>query len=417
MNQPWANVLEDLTEAELRRQFHADFSPIGWHWGHVAWQAESWIWRRYGGRVPLRPELDGLFDSFRSRKEERGSALPSLAALRGYVDEVAEAVARLARERSDDPRLVLLWRLVANHERQHLEIVLIIRLLAALYVERRASPVWAGREASSAWVTIEGGEFSQGCARPDPELADADLDAWDNECPGHRVRVETFRLQRFPVSEEEWLSWMEEGGYDDARLWSKAGWAWKTHNRIQAPEHWQRSREGQWWRRTLGGLVPAGGSRPVAHVSWFEADAYARSQAARLPSEVEWEYAASTSPKEATKRRFPWGDHFDAARADIGWRESAPFSRGAHPAGASAWGVEDLCGGVWEWVADAFRPYPGFEPGWYAEYSEPWFGSGHRVARGGSWLTAPANARTTFRNWYEPRVREPCLGVRLARDA
>lgn len=417
MNPTWTDVIGDLTDAELRRQFHASFSPIGWHFGHVAWQAECWIWRRLGGRAPLRPDLDGLFDSFRSRKEARGAALPSLGALRGYVDEVGEAVARLARERADDPRLALLWRLVVNHERQHLEIVLTIRLLAALYVERGAAPLETSGETSSSWVTIEGGEFIQGCPRPDPNAPGADLDAWDNECPGHVVRVEPFRLQRYPVSEQEWLAWMEEGGYDDPRPWSKTGWAWKTQTGIYVPEHWQRSREGQWWRRTLGGVVPAGGARPVTHVSWFEAEAYARSQGARLPSEAEWEYAASTSPDGATKRRYPWGDDFEAARADVGWRRSAPLPRGAHPVGASAWGVEDLCGGVWEWVADAFRPYPGFEPGWYTEYSAPWFGPRHRVARGGSWLTAPSNARTTFRNWYEPWMRQPCLGVRLARDA
>lgn len=416
MSRSWGEVLGDLGEADLCRQFHAEFSPIGWHFGHVAWQTESWLLRRFGGRAALRPELDGLFDTFRSRKQDRGGALPSVGDLCGYVARVEEELAGLVAERAGDPRLGALLRLAANHEEQHIEIVLAIRMLGALYVERGAEPTAAGYEAPAPWMTIEGGSFLQGCSRGDLESSEIDLDVWDNEHMAHGVQVDTFRLQRFPVSEGEWLSWMDEGGYDDPRLWSEAGWRWKEQNRIRAPEHWERREDGRWWRRTLSGLVLAGGARPVAHVSWFEAEAYALSRGARLPTEAEWEYAASTSPHALGKRRFPWGDRFEPARADVGRRWGDPAPRGVHPAGASGWGIEDLCGGVWEWVSDAFEAYPGFEAGWYAEYSVPWFGSRHRVARGGSWLTAPSNARTTFRNWYEPGVRQPCLGVRLARD-
>src|SRR5690606_34410469 len=204
------------------------------------------------------------------------------------------------------------------------------------------------------------------------------------------------------------------GGYERREWWSPEGWSWRTHHGVVAPGHWERSADGRWYRRALCGPTLAGGARPVAHVSWYEADAYARSQGARLPTEAEWERAASDA---RDKRRYPWGPSFEVGRADLGRCSGDCAALGAHPRGASPSGIEDLCGGVWEWVADHFAPYPGFVPGRYAEYSAPWFGARHRVARGGSWLTAPSNARVTFRNWYEPHVRQPCLGVRLVRDA
>lgn len=409
-----SQVVADLDDAALRRQFHPDFSPIGWHLGHAAWQRERWLLRELGEQPPLAPDLDDLFDTFRSKKGTRGRALPDAARLHSYVEQVDAAVERWRLQCAGSPAFERVSRLADNHERQHVEIVLCVRLLGELYVEVRDAPdAPDGAPPDNPWLPVHGGRFTLGCSRAGTGAEDAD--AWDNEHEAHETRVAPFLMQRFPVSEAEWLAWMRAGGYERREWWSPEGWAWRTRCGVVAPGHWERSPDERWWRRTLSGLVPAGGARPVAHLSWFEAEAHARSRGARLPTEAEWECAASGEPGGG-KRRFPWGAHFDSARADVGRSSGDCSTLGAHSEGLSPSGIEHMCGGVWEWVSDCFRPYPGFAPGLYAEYSAPWFGVRHRVARGGSWLTSPCNARTTFRNWYEPHVREPCLGVRLVRD-
>ena len=410
-----SQVVADLDDVALRRQFHPDFSPIGWHLGHAAWQREVWLLRQLGGHSALAPEFDALFDTFRSKKGARGPALPDARRLRAYVEQVDAAVDSATSRYRGEPSFERASRLADNHERQHVEIVLCIRLLGELYVAVRD-----GGEAPSVesldnpWLPVPGGSFRVGCPRGNGA---EDPDAWDNEHEAHEVHVAPFLMQRYPVSEGEWLAWMNAGGYERRQWWSAEGWAWRVRSGVVAPGHWRLAGDARWVRRSLCGVVPVGGTRPVAHLSWFEADAYARSRGARLPTEAEWECAAGNESGGGDKRRYPWGAVFDAARADVGRRSGDCSALGQHPAGASPCGIEDMCGGVWEWVSDAFRAYPGFAPGPYAEYSAPWFGVRHRVARGGSWLTAPSNARVTFRNWYEPHVRQPCLGVRLVRDA
>jgi iron(II)-dependent oxidoreductase len=432
-------VTVDLDEEALRTQFHPDFSPIGWHWGHAVWQRERWLLRELKGAPALAPRFDELFDTFRSPKRARGRALPPRRELEAYELRVDGEIERLVREEPETGAFARLLHLAANHERQHAEIVLCVRLLGGLY--RETAPPGDGLDAALSrpndWIALPEGDFLLGSPRPDGRAeshefdAEADLDAWDNEHAAHWVHVERFAMQRFCVSQDEWLGWMDAGGYTQRTGWCEAGWAWRVAHDITAPGHWERDSQGRWYERTLSGLAPVGGDRPVAHVSWYEAEAYARCHRARLPKEAEWEYAASLSPAASEerddgprheaqgrpKRRFPWGQEFRPGRAELGRQRGLWSRRGAHPAGASASGIEDLCGGVWEWTSDWFLPYPEFAPGFYAAYSAPWFGQQHRVARGGSRLTAPQNARVTFRNWYEPHVRQPCLGVRLVRDA
>lgn len=422
-----AQVVDDLDEPELRTQYHPDFSPIGWHWGHVVWQRELWLLRELGGAAPLAPHYDNLFDTFRCRKATRGPRLPALAELRAYEALVDRQVELLRARQGGHPELGMRLRLAENHERQHVEIVLCIRLLGDLFRGRASADEPDEREAQratkNAWIRVPGGTFQRGAcslAQVERGFGSWDHDAWDNEREAHTVFVEDFEMQRFAVSEAEWLAWLAEGGYQRREGWSEAGWAWRLAKDVRAPAHWSQGQDGVWRTRTLHGWRVVGGSRPVAHVSWFEAEAYARSRGARLPTEAEWEYAASAGAADGTKRRYPWGQDFELGRAELvsSWAQRGEGASAIFPSGgASAFGIEGLCGGVWEWTADPFVPYPGFVPGAYERYSVPWFGERHRVARGGSRYTAPENARTTFRNWYEPHVREPCLGVRLVRSS
>jgi iron(II)-dependent oxidoreductase len=245
-----------------------------------------------------------------------------------------------------------------------------------------------------------------------------DLEAWayDNERPAHEATVAPFHLDAVPVTCGSYAAFVADGGYRDRRWWSDAGWAWRTEAGLAHPEFWRADGDG-WTVLHFGSHRPLLADEPVAHVCWYEADAYARWAGKRLPTEHEWEFAASWGP-DGRKCRWPWGDEPpDAERANLGQRHDRPAPVGSYPAGVSRWGVHQLVGDVWEWTASAFGPYPGFRSFPYREYSEVFFGSEHKVLRGGSWATSPLALRSTFRNWDYPIRRQIFAGFRCARDA
>lgn len=371
---------EDLGDAEARLQPDPDFSPIGWHLGHVAWQEERWLHRKVWGRAPLEPAFDELFDSFRSPKGDRCKRLPPLNEIRAYAAQVREHTLRLAGEGGASELLRDGWvfRFLAEHELQHAETIAIVRLLARLPLRNVSEPAPAPAGAEG-WLEFPAGTFEMGS--PAPLI-------WDNEGPPHRVELSAFRISRRPVTNREWLGFMRAGGYERREWWSTEGWAFVRERRIEAPLHWELRTEPLRCF-SLRGWVPLHPDQPVAHVSWYEAEAYARYAGARLPTEAEWECAARSVGKVRGKSRV-----VETAPADVGF-----------------------LGKVWEWTASPFAPYPNFRIGPYQGYSRPWFGEGHRVLRGGSDLTHPEVARPTFRNWLEPRIRAYPAGLRLAQSA
>lgn len=398
-----------LDEAALRRQFDPVFSPIGWHVGHVAWQEECWALRRAGGQPPIDPSLDQLFNSFESVKHERGGRLAQPVDLFAYAARVRErtlAVLEGADLGADDELLGsgYVFRFLANHERQHAETIGVVRLLGGLYLD--AEPARGGGALPRDFIPLAGGRFMLG--------VDGDPESWDNERPACEVALSDYSIMRRPVDNAAWLEFMRAGGYDDDRLWSSEGALWKNEHGVQAPLHWECSADG-WQRRTLGGVRPVEPARAVCHVSWHEASAFARFAGARLPSEAEWEHAASWDAAQGKKRRWPWGDAADAP-ANLALSSLDATLPGATDESAALSGALDMAGGVWEWTADPFGPYPGFSPQPYRGYSQPWFDGRHRVARGGSFLTQREIARCCFRNFYLPEIRQVPLGVRLARS-
>lgn len=407
-------IASDLPEAAFGVQFDPGFSPIGWHLGHIAWQEELWVLRRAARQPALDTALDDVFDSFISVKSERGGLLPSAEALWGYLDRVREHTLRFLETCSatteqgvDVGQLV---RFIANHERQHAEIIGIVRWLGALYFAAPSSPSSSASASSESreYCWVPGGRFTVGAAN--------DPDSWDNERPAFDTWVSDFEVARAPVSSGAWLEFMRAGGYDDERLWSDEGNAFRRAHALRAPLHWSRDSLGGFAERTLAGVVPVDPERAVSHVSWHEARAFARFAGARLLTEIEWEYLASWDPITRSKRRWPWGNALPGEQcANLGLRRYAPARADDFAAGAAGSGAVDLIGGVWEWVEEAFMPYPGFEPQAYAGYSQPWFDGHHRVARGGSFLSQPEIARSTFRNWYPPETRQVPLGLRLAK--
>jgi len=399
-------ITAGLDDASARARFDPGISPLGWHLGHVAWQEECWVLRRCAGQAPIDPALDGIYDSFRSEKASRSARIPPLEAIRAYVDRVREAtLAFLEWAPLEGPLLGggAVFRFLANHERQHAETMVVALLLGRIELHLEHAPP-RERSDGDGWcdfLPAGGCSFVVG--------SDGDPEGWDNERRAHVVEVEPFAIARQPVSNGAWLAFLEGGGYRDDRLWSEAGRRWRDRERVEAPLHWRRGADG-WERRTLRGWAPVDPLHPVAHVAFHEAEAFARWVGARLPSEVEWECAASW--EGGAKRRWPGGATAAGANLDLRFGDTTPCSREAR----SPVGAEEMAGNVWEWTASHFLPWPGFTPGIYAGYSAPWFGERHRVLRGGCWITDPAVARATFRNWFEPEVRAFPSGLRLARD-
>lgn len=376
-------LIEDIGDAEARLQPDPEFSPIGWHLGHIAWQEERWLHRMVCDRAPLAPEYDSLFDSFRSQKKERSASLPPFEEIRDYASRVRD-LSRSISFRGVDSELLdggWVFRFLQEHECQHAETMALVRLLARLPLRlsfEQAPPTGA----DDGWFEFPAGSFLMGTD---------DISAWDNERPAHRVELPAFRLRSRPVTNGEWLEFMDAGGYEREEYWSPTGWAFIREKGIRAPLHWGPP-SGSPTRFALSGWAPLALDHPVAHISCYEAEAFARFAGARLPTEAEWERAARTMESEPI--------------ADLGMRHGeTSLARG------------DFFGKVWEWTASFFEPYPGFQPGPYRGYSQPWFGGKHRVLRGGSHLSHPTLARPSFRNWLEPHIRAYPSGLRLARSA
>jgi gamma-glutamyl hercynylcysteine S-oxide synthase len=409
-------LTEAVDDHDLIAQHSPLMSPLVWDLAHVGNQEELWLLRDVGGRDPiLDPAVDELYDAFQHPRGDRPS-LPLLdpAESRRYVRDVRGRVLDVLEQSRFEGRPLLengfAFGMIVQHEQQHDETML------ATHQLRRGQPVLDAplppRPVDTAWpgeVLVPAGSFTMGTSTEPWAL--------DNERPAHVVDVPAFRIDTVPVSNADYLRFIADGGYDDERWWAPAGWSHRQSAGITAPLFWHRE-GGEWLRTRFGRVEPVPGDEPVVHVSWYEADAYARWAGKRLPTEVEWEKAARHDPATGRSRRFPWGDEDPLAEhANLGQRHLQPAPVGAYPAGASAYGVRQLVGDVWEWTSSDFRGYPGFVAWPYREYSEVFFGSDYKMLRGGSFATDAAACRGTFRNWDYPIRRQIFAGFRCARDA
>jgi iron(II)-dependent oxidoreductase len=307
-----------------------------------------------------------------------------------------------------------LVELVVRHEHQHNETMLQTLELAGLAGYR--PPRLRARAAPPAGSAFTGFELVEIPAGPCTIGAGPEGFAYDNERPRHPTDVRAYLIGQTPITNATYLTFVEGGGYERREWWSDEGWAWKEQYDITRPQGWT---EGCGAQRRLTGLEPLDPSHPVVHVSWFEADAFARAHGARLPSEAEWEKAATWDQGQERSHPYPWGEEPTAPgrHANVDQRAYGAAPAGAYPAGASPSGCLGMIGDVWEWTGSAFDGYPGFVAYPYREYSEPFFATEHRVLRGGSWATRPLLATPTFRNWDYPQRRQIFSGFRIARDA
>ncbi|MFP5376236.1 MAG: ergothioneine biosynthesis protein EgtB [Acidimicrobiia bacterium] len=409
-------ILDPLPDDDLRRQHSPIMSPLVWDLAHVGNYEEQWLLRAAAAHPGVRPEVDHLYDAFRHPRPNR-PALPLLppAEARAYLSRVRDEVLAVLDRTELDPSAPLLDRafvygMVVQHEHQHDETMLATRQLmgdAAVPLAGVSAPPAPAADPPDE-VLVDGGTYVVG----------TDLEPWayDNERPAHEVRIDPFWIDGAPVTNQRYAGFVAGGGYDDPRWWTVDGWAWRMEAGLEHPQFWHPEGGGAWSVLRFGRRVDLAPGEPVQHVCWYEADACARWMGKRLPTEAEWEVAATTGPG-LDKRRYPWGDAGPTAeRANLGQRHDGPAPVGAYPAGASGWGCHQMIGDVWEWTASDFAPYPGFASFPYREYSEVFFGGGYKVLRGGSWATWPSAVRGTFRNWDHPIRRQVFSGFRCARD-
>lgn len=413
------DLLRPLPEAVLTAQHSPLMSPAVWDLAHVANYEEQWLLRALGEAGLVGAETDRLYDAFRTPRRTRGELpLLGLHEAFAYADQVRDRALRLLDTLDEDGvrrlgQLVeggFVYGMVAQHEQQHIEtLVATLQLVTSVPLEPLAISGGRGvqRTTGPREVEVPGGVF---------EMGTSGGWAYDNERPRHAVDVPTFRIDRFPVTNGEYSAFIEDGGYRRRDLWAEAGWEFRRVEQLEHPLFWRRGAAG-WERRRFARWEQLLADEPVCHVCWYEADAYARWAGRRLPTEAEWEKAAAGPPGGA-ERPFPWGDApVGAERANLWPLSGQPAPVGSFPAGASAFGVEQLLGDVWEWTASDFLPYPGFRAFPYPEYSAVFFGREYKVLRGGSWAVAPEAIRNTFRNWDYPIRRQIFAGFRCARDA
>ncbi|BAY68332.1 ergothioneine biosynthesis protein EgtB [Anabaena sp. FACHB-709] len=382
-------------------QPHADFSPVGWHLGHIAYIESLWVLEHSADLPCLFPQYRQLFAADGLPKKQRGQ-LPEIAEIVYYLDTVRAKVLEYL-EVADIQQQERLWRFLIQHESQHCEIItMVLELLNCQLPTVNCQLSTVNHQQLNSvgeMVEIPAGEF---------ELGNDSIDALDNERPAHRVYLDTYWIDRYPVTCGEYGVFIEAGGYQNPEWWSVAGWKWLQTEQVIQPLYWNR-------------LSSTTENHPVYGVSWYEAEAYARFVGKRLPTEVEWEKAASWNVKADCRHTYPWGEDMptpqncncDGLRRGLG-EKTTPVN--AYPAGQSAYGIYDTLGNVWEWTASWFDGYKGFQSYPYKGYAQVYFDQKHRVLKGGSWATRPWVLRPSFRNWYHPQVRQIFAGFRCARD-
>jgi gamma-glutamyl hercynylcysteine S-oxide synthase len=410
-------LVHGLSEDALNRVHNPLMSPIVWDLGHMATFEDLWLAQCSFGKQPLREGLTEIYDALTAPRSQRGK-LPYLRSSEclAYMEAVRERVLACLEEanleNADNPLLSggFLYEMIIRHEQQHSETILqTLQVMSSeAYEPPRSAEVSPAESFGEEMVLVPGGTFWMG--------AGPDGFAYDNERPRHELRVEPFLIDTAPVTNGDFIAFLDDGGYERREWWSEEGWRWRERERISVPLYWRREGNDV-MVRSFNEHSAVDPTRPVCHVSWYEADAFARYAGKRLPTEAEWEKAASADPAAGAERRYPWGEEAPTpGRANLDQLAFGPAPAGAYAAGASAAGARQMLGDVWEWTASGFERYEGFEAFPYREYSEEFFGGPYRVLRGGSWATQPDAVTNTFRNWDYPERRQIFAGFRCAKD-
>ena len=384
-------LVEGISSTVLRQQAHPDFSPVGWHLGHIAFTESVWILEHLAQQPCPFPDYQTLFAADGLPKARR-QQLPSLKMLLAFLANIRQrtlaylSVAPLTEQQR-------LWHWLIQHECQHSETISLVMALHQL--QGKATPLrypigGQSGERSTTMIAIPGQSVCLGLdAGHDSHIA------IDNEYSAHRVEVASFQIEPTPVTCEQYQRFITANGYRQRQWWCEAGWDWLQVTQVNQPLYWPTQDLAKFRHH------------PVCGVNWYEASAYARFVGKRLPTEAEWALAA-----KGLASKLPTLLQNGQLNCDHRLGHTSPVGLSAQA--VSDYGCYDLLGNVWEWTDSWFRPYPGFQAYPYQGYSAVYFDDRHRVLRGGSWATRSWALRPSFRNWYEPHVRELFMGFRCA---
>jgi iron(II)-dependent oxidoreductase len=404
-------LLDGFADSQMLGQKGHFLEPPIWEMGHVGWFQEYWLLRHLDGAQSTLPGSDAIYDSFNvSYRLRWDHPYPSRRESLEYISEVLKRSMGRLEGREPTDQETYFYTLAALHEDMHAEnLTLILTTLGYPLPElssfdRAAANPPVDESYVPHDVEVPGGTFMLGAAHGEPFV-------FDNEKWAHPVAVKPFRIGSTPITNGQFQAFVDEGGYRRREVWGARGWDWRRRADISQPLFWMRDGK-RWLERSFDLAVPLRPWHPVTCVSWYEAEAYCKWARRRLPTEAEWEMAASLDPKTGHKRRFPWGDAPPAPeQANLDHRAGGTIDVRALPAGDSAFGCRQMIGNVWEWVADTFAPYPGFVCDPYKEYSQPYFGT-KKVLKGGCWATRARLIRNTWRNFFMRQRRNIFAGFR-----
>lgn len=410
------DLVQTIEKEDFVVQTAVFMSPPKWHLGHVSWFYEVIMNKINPSYEFYSPEFSKVLNSYYQsfgephEKAKRGIlSRPTVDETLQYFDIINKRVEDFfsySNQNKNDPYL---FKLGLNHECQHQELLVydLQHLLASAYrpVKHNVPPRPSKVEKRS--IKISGGLYEMGY--------DGNDFCYDIELPEHKVYMNPYSIDTFPVTNEDYLKFVEDGGYEDFRFWLADGWEIVKKNNWMAPMYWEKE-DGKWLRHDFRGKQKLNPNEPVCNVSYYEADAYCKWTKKRLPTEAEWEKAASWNEDKQIKTIYPWGNDFPTEN-HANLLESylwSPSEIGSYPLGKSHYGLYQMMGDVWEWTSSEFVGYPSFRSG-FAEYNDKWF-SNQKVLRGASFATPRYSIRNSYRNFFRPDERWMFAGFRCAED-
>lgn len=411
-------LLDEIPKHHLTEQILPFLSPPLWDFNHMANVEEQWLACEVGGMAPVDAQHMDTYNMMLHPRAKRGALpLPDIKGTHAYWNKVRQRTLECLENCNFDcqyTKEAYIWWNIINHEHQHQETVLQSMDRYDDYTPSIMRPHPEG-DGSPGFIEVEAGTFEMGLNVGSGLWGSS----YDCEAPAHQAKTDQYQIGEYPVTNGEFLAFLESGAYEEPKWWTEDGQKWLKTESHHAPLDWHQI-DGKWHRRNLLGTRPIRNDDKeiLTHITHFEATAFAKWSDARLPTEAEWEKAARFDPETGTSLRNPVGNRFarpgkDANCDVMGW---SPSTIGAFDHAASPLGMKQSLGEVWEWSGDLFHGYPGFEPFPYEDYAQTWYNAGQYSLRGGSWASRPSCATATFRNWDLPNRRQIHVGLRLARD-
>jgi len=404
-------LIDDLNSQQLIGPMLDTVNPLLWEIGHTAYFYEFWILRNLHGAESFLDNADALYDSINIAHNDRWNLpLLTLEETKTYMQQVLDAVINVLQSDKVSKQDIYLSRYGCFHEDMHTEAFTYTRRtlnysapkLPGCHFEHESNNV----EILNGDVDITGGEYLLGAAQ--------DINfCFDNEKWQHPVNVKPYSISRTATSYKEFANFVDDNGYSHQQFWSDEGWKWLQKNNVTVPNGWKKGANNNWLIKQFDQWVAMPADAAVIHINWFEANAWCNWAGRRLPSEAEWELAASGSPHNINEKRlYPWGEQPPTYKhANMDSRTMGTINVNALVEGDSAFGCRQMLGNTWEWVSDTFNPYPGFVADMYEDYSQPLFGN-TKVLRGGAWTTRSRMIRNTWRTYYGPDRNDVFAGFR-----